>query len=187
MTRLHPGRLPIEDPWDKYFYGIAASIMSNSKCFSRKVGAILVWERSIVATGYNGPPRGVPHCDERCHSGGDRFLLKAFSRKADEEGSSFAHWKGACPRRALGYSSGEGLEYCVAAHAEVNCIANAAMLGHETKDTIMYLTWRVPCKDCLVVLINAGVTGCVCTSLEHYDKETQFLLDHGFFVARKYK
>ena len=174
----------IADPWDKYFWGIAHSISLNSKCFSRKVGAVLVRNRSIVATGYNGPPRGVPHCDERWVVD---LALKNHTERLSGLRPTASLPHGTCPRRLLGYMSGEGLEYCIAAHAEVNCIADAAMLGHRVSGTTMYLTCGVPCKDCLVVLINAGVVECVCTSLEHYDKETQFLLEYGNIRVREYK
>ena len=51
--------------WDQYFYDVCVVVSKNTKCFSRKIGAILVRDKSIVSTGYNGPPRGIPHCDER--------------------------------------------------------------------------------------------------------------------------
>jgi len=173
------------DPWDGYFHRIAHSISMNSKCFSRKVGAVLVRGKSIIATGYNGPPKGVPHCDAR--SSKDQFLNEALVSSVRDGGAGGKYTEGICPRRVLGYGSGEGLEYCIAAHAEVNCIADAAMLGHEVLDTTMYLTCGVPCKDCLIVLINAGIAECVCTSLERYDEETEFLLNYSSLTIREYR
>jgi len=174
----------ITDPWDKYFWGIAHSILLNSKCFSRKVGAILVREKSIVASGYNGPPKGVPHCDERWVM--DDALKNHVERLSGLRPAASLPFD-TCPRRLLGYLSGKGLEYCIAAHAEVNCIANAAMLGHEVLGTTMYMTCGIPYKDCLIVLINAGVDACVCTSLEEYDEETKFLLTYSNLGVREYK
>ena len=114
--------------WDLYFRNICDAVASKSPCHSRQIGAILVRDKSIVATGYNGPPRGVPHCDPEC------------------------------PRKALGYASGEGLHLCPATHAEVNCIVNAARLGVSTLGTSLFMNCILPCIECLKVLINSGVT-----------------------------
>ena len=51
--------------WDKFFLGICDKVAENSKCLSRKIGAVMVKDKSILSTGYNGPPRGVTHCGER--------------------------------------------------------------------------------------------------------------------------
>jgi dCMP deaminase len=126
--------------WDKYYLGICNAVASNSKCISRKIGAILVRDRVVICTGYNGPPRGVAHCE------GD-----------------------VCPRRVRGYASGEGLHLCPAAHAERNAIIQAARLGICTMGATLYLNTQVPCKDCLIELINAGITEVVCTEIKMYD------------------
>jgi dCMP deaminase len=143
--------------WDKYFHKITEVVASNSKCLSRKIGAILVRDNVVICTGYNGPPRGVPHCE------------------------------GVCPRRAKGYASGEGLHLCPAAHAERNCIAHAARLGITVKGATLYMNSQIPCKDCLSELINAGVAEVVCTSLEPYDEMSKFLLAHSDIRIRAFK
>jgi len=124
--------------WDEYFLRIAKEVAGRSHCLSRQIGAILVKNRSIISTGYNGPPRGFPHCE------------------------------GECPRQAAGFKSGGGLHMCPAVHAEVNAIANAARLGVSTKNTTMYLTCNVPCKDCLAVIINAGITEVVVPDMDDF-------------------
>lgn len=134
--------------WDKYFHTICEAVGSNSKCLSRQIGAILVRDKVVICTGYNGPPRGIPHC------------------------------KGKCPRRKKGYKSGEGLHLCPAAHAERNAIVQAARLGIQTKDAILYLNTNVPCKDCLIEIINAGITEIVCQDMQHYDLMSGFLLEN---------
>jgi len=139
--------------WDEYFLRIAKEVAGRSHCLSRQIGAILVKNRSIISTGYNGPPRGFPHCDEK--SVFDRLNLHT-----DDLGT--------CPRQVMDFTSGGGLQYCPAVHAEVNAIANAARLGVSTKNTTMYLTCNVPCKDCLAVIINAGITEVVVPDMDDF-------------------
>jgi dCMP deaminase len=146
--------------WDRYFYGIALTVASQSKCLSRQIGAVLVRDKIVICTGYNGPPRGMAHC-------GETFIQ--------------------CPRRMAGYSSGEGLHLCPATHAEQNCIAQAARLGIRVKGSTMYLTCEVPCKTCLGLIINSGISEIVCTSLTHYDSVTSNILKHSNIRLRKYE
>lgn len=159
--------------WDKYFLGICKAVGANSKCMSRKIGAILVNDKSIVATGYNGPPRGVPTCSERCTR--DETLQLALLREKNINGSVAKAMK-KCPRQILGYKSGEGLEWCVAGHAERNCLVNAARNGVRTKGTTMYMDCGVPCTPCLVEVINAGVEMIVVTKIAYYDVSVEYLL-----------
>ena len=133
--------------WDEYFHSICKAVSNNSKCLSRQIGAILVRDKVIICTGYNGPPRGIPHCN------GD-----------------------ICPRRAKGYVSGDGLHLCPAAHAECNAIVQAARLGIQTRGAILYLNTQIPCKDCLIKIINSGIEEVVCTEMKQYDFLTDFLL-----------
>ena len=129
--------------WDRYFYTICDAVSSNSKCHSRHIGAILVRDKSIVSTGYNGPPRDIAHCDSQC------------------------------PRRQAGHGSGEGLHLCPAIHAEVNCVVNAARQGVITLGTILYMNCIIPCNECLKVLINAGVVEVVIRSNKVYSAESE--------------
>lgn len=124
--------------WDLYFRQVCDAVAKKSPCLSRQIGAILVRDKSIVATGYNGPPRGVPHCDPEC------------------------------PRKAQGFKSGEGLHLCPATHAEVNCVVNAARLGVSTLGTTLYMNCLMPCVECLKVLINAGVREIVIDDITPY-------------------
>ncbi len=134
--------------WHNYFMEICTTVAKNSKCLSRQIGALIVIDKSIVSTGYNGPPRGVKHCNER-------YQLPPDNKE--------------CPRRREGYPSGEGLHLCPAAHAEVNCISNAARLGVSVKGGTLYLNTVCPCKNCAAQIINAGLTEVVVASLEYYD------------------
>lgn len=154
----------ITNRWDLYFYNIAREVSKQSRCLSRQIGCVLVKDRSIVTTGYNGPPRGVPDCSTR-------------STK-----------KGVCPRRAKGFNSGDGLHLCNAAHAEANTIVNAARLGVSTIGTTIFLNCGVPCKNCLGLIINAGIIEVVVTSITQYDFLSGWMLETGVheIIVRTY-
>jgi len=158
--------------WDDYFYRICLDVASNSKCLSRQIGSVLVKEHSIISTGYNGPPRGVPHCNVRHLV--DPHLLELLE-VVDSTISSKVLSE--CPRRVLGFASGQGLEYCVAAHAERNALINAARNGICTKGTTLYMTCSVPCVQCMTEIINAGVEEIVVVSLDYYDISSKYLLE----------
>ena len=171
------------DRWNEYYFGIAEVVSRNSRCHSRKIGAILVKDRSIISTGYNGPPRGVPHCGE------ERVKLDIFLRKwmfGTFEPRLQKDLNG-CPRKAMGFKSGEGLDYCIAAHAEQNCIANAARMGIRTLDSTLYMNDQIPCKNCMAILINAGVKEVVVTKLELYDGEGEYLAKYGGLKIRTFE
>ncbi len=114
--------------WDEYFMEVAHVVQKRSTCMRRHVGAVLVKEKRILATGYNGAPAGLPHCHET-----------------------------GCLRKQLNIPSGERHEICRGAHAEQNAIAQAALLGVSTRDSEIYITAH-PCSVCAKILINAGVT-----------------------------
>ena len=113
--------------WDRYFMQIAKVVALRSNCMKRKVAALVVKDRRIISTGYNGTPRGVKNCNE-----------------------------GGCPRcYALG-ASGRDLEHCFCSHAEENAITQAAYHGIELKQATVYCTYS-PCILCAKMIINAGV------------------------------
>jgi len=123
--------------FDDYFLRIAREVASNSKCYSRKIGAVLVKDKAIIASGYNGPPRGMHPC---------RYT-NAFGDL----------WVAGCPRKEQGFASGEGLHLCPAAHAERNALIQAARTGVSTKGTTLYCYCEQVCKDCASEIVNAGV------------------------------
>lgn len=167
--------------WDEYFYEITLKVAKKTHCMSRQIGAILVKDNVIVSTGYNGPPRGVPHCDKRIRW--DKLLQERFQQTYSRIPTKLNQ----CPRKALGYASGEALELCPAAHAEANCIVQAARNGISTKGTTMYMTCGIPCKNCLVLIINAGIREIVCTSLEKYDKLSEFIIQSAGLKIRTFE
>ena len=106
---------------------IAQLVATRSTCLRRKVGAVLVKDKRIMATGYNGAPTGVRHCEET-----------------------------GCLRERLNVMPGERHELCRGLHAEQNVIIQAAYYGITTKGTTLYST-HLPCIICSKMLINAGV------------------------------
>lgn len=118
--------------WDEYFMTIAADVARRSTCLRRQVGAILVVDRRLLATGYNGAPTGVPHCSE---SG--------------------------CLRQQMAVPSGERHELCRGLHAEQNAIIQAAKHGVRIDGATLYTTHH-PCSMCAKMAINAGVQRIVC-------------------------
>ena len=113
--------------WDEYFMQIAKLVASRSTCMRRQVGAVLVKDRNILATGYNGVPSGIRHCAEV-----------------------------GCLREQLQVPSGERHELCRGLHAEQNAIIQAAKHGVNIDDATLYCT-DSPCIICSKMLINAGV------------------------------
>ena len=155
------------------FLDICNSVALNSKCLSRKIGAILVKDGAIIGTGYNGPPRGFPHCGER-HILDDSYYEEW--RKRGVYPRAFLGHK--CPRQMLGFKSGEGLEWCVAGHAERNCLINSARMGISTRGAIMYMNCGIPCTPCLVEIINAGIYKIVIDGEGTYDLSGSYVVDN---------
>ncbi|WP_321370912.1 cytidine/deoxycytidylate deaminase family protein [uncultured Desulfuromusa sp.] len=114
--------------WDEYFMQITQLVATRSTCMRRKVGALLVKDKNILATGYNGVPSGITHCDVT-----------------------------GCLRDQLNVPSGERHELCRGLHAEQNAIIQAAKHGANISGSILYCT-DSPCIICSKMLINAGVT-----------------------------
>lgn len=183
--------------WDEYFYNTSKVIASNSKCLSRKIGAIIVLGHTIISTGYNGPPKKVRRCDERWLVDEDMRIKAGLQTKGtnpDENELKKLYINklyGKCPRyiSEMGFKSGQGLEWCVAGHAERNAIVNAARHGlHALKGTSIYMTCGVPCTPCLVEIINAGIKEIVVTAIKgaFYDQSSKYLLKESKIKIRTY-
>jgi dCMP deaminase len=197
----------MENPksWDEWFYNMCKVIASNSKCLSRKIGAVIAIGHTVISTGYNGPPRGVRTCDQRWlidkelrayasensikHSGNDG--LSSFDHITPDSDLFKNHLKGKCPRYVpeMGFKSGQGLEWCVAGHAERNAIVNSARHGlHALKGTQIYMTCGVPCTPCLIEIINAGINEIIVTKIDgaFYDQSSKYLLQESGIKIRTY-
>ena len=170
----------MNEKWDNYYLDVCNAVAKNSSCLSRKIGAILVKDKSIISTGYNGAPRGHYHC-------GKERLLKD-ERLVEELSISDDHPRldvfNTCPRRLLGYGSGEGLQWCPAEHAERNCIADAARRGVKTKGSTLYMNTGMPCQNCMTLLINAGIVEFVLSGAHFYDELSKDLYKTSGIKAR---
>lgn len=113
--------------WDEYFMNIAETTATRATCLRHRVGAILVSDRRILSTGYNGAPRGIAHCLDI-----------------------------GCLRDKLKIPSGKNHELCRAVHAEQNVVIQAARHGVSTVGSDLYTT-LFPCAVCVKILVNAGV------------------------------
>ena len=120
--------------WDEYFLEIARQVASRSTCLRRQVGSVVVKDKQILCTGYNGAPRGLEHCEVT-----------------------------GCLREQLGIPSGERLDICRGLHAEQNAIIQAALHGVSTEGATIYVTHQ-PCFTCAKMIINAGIVRVVCTT-----------------------
>ena len=113
--------------WESYFMTLAAVAATRSTCLRRQVGAVIVRDGQVIGTGYNGSPKGTPHCSET-----------------------------GCLRSQLKIPSGERQEMCRGSHAEMNAIAQAASVGVSTAGAVLYCT-HSPCAFCSKAIINAGI------------------------------
>ena len=161
--------------WDSYMLSMARATAENSKCLSRKIGAVITRDNRIVSTGYNGPPVGMLPCTHLNHAVKEEALAKLGRPLRDLELTK-PEGGPQCPRRALGYGSGEGLHICPATHAEVNAIISAARMGVSVDGGTMWLTCEVPCQRCLGQIINAGISEVVVTSWRNYDALSRCIL-----------
>ena len=116
------------DKWKKRFMELTEHIATWSSCLRRHVGAVIVKDKRIMTTGYNGAPAGVKTCIER----------------------------GSCLRNEMNIPSGTHAEVCYAAHAEQNAIIQAAKEGISLKGCVLYCTHQ-PCVVCAKMIINSGI------------------------------
>ncbi|MDO5331679.1 MAG: cytidine/deoxycytidylate deaminase family protein [Bacillota bacterium] len=121
--------------WDEYFMEMCDLARSRSTCIRRGVGAVIVKDNRVIASGYNGAPKGVKHCSET-----------------------------GCLRQQLNVPSGQRHELCRAVHAEQNAIIQAANLGLAIEGATIYCTTQ-PCAICAKMIINAGIVRVVCAEV----------------------
>lgn len=113
--------------WDEYFMDIVRVASKRSTCIRRQVGALIARDNRLISTGYNGVPKGLPHCD-----------------------------KVGCRRLEMKVPSGERQELCRGLHAEQNAIIQAAIYGVSVADATLYCTAK-PCSICTKMIINAEI------------------------------
>ncbi len=140
--------------WDEYFMEMAKLASKRSTCLRRKTGAVLVKDNRVIATGYNGAPKGLPHCSEV-----------------------------GCVREELKVPSGQRHELCRGLHAEQNAIIQAAVFGVSTKGATLYCT-TFPCSICAKMIINAEIKEVVYDDEYEDELSRKMLLEAGVKVRK---
>ena len=135
--------------------GIARVVASRGNCCRRQVAAIIVRDRRIISTGYNGTPRGVRNCFE-----------------------------GGCPRCASDAPSGSDLGECICSHAEENAVVQAAYHGIEVNGAMLYSTLS-PCLLCAKMIVNAGIVEVVYEEEYHFTEQARSLLQQAGVKFRR--
>jgi len=143
--------------WDTYFMDIAHVVSSRGNCRRRKVAAVIVKDRRVISTGYNGTPRGVTNC-----------------------------FDGGCPRCASDAPSGADLGACICSHAEENAITQAAYHGIAVRGAVLYCTLS-PCLLCSKMIINAGVAEVVYEDEYEFNRQTRELLAAAGVACRRFE
>jgi len=156
--KLSPDGSPLQNKkrpsWDNYFLDIVELVSKRSTCCRRAVGAGLVSDSRILATGYNGAPSKLQHCLDI-----------------------------GCLREQLKVPSGERHELCRGLHAEQNAIIQAALHGVSTKGSTLYCT-NHPCVICAKMIINAGILRIVIRDGYHDKLAAQMLKEAGISVKQ---
>jgi dCMP deaminase len=140
--------------WNEYFMEIAGIVARRSTCLRRNVGSLIVKEKRILSTGYNGAPSGLPHCADL-----------------------------GCLREAKGIASGERHELCRGLHAEQNAIIQAAYHGVSIQGSLLYST-HLPCSICVKMVINAGIDQVYYLEGYPDDLATQLIAESGIIVQQ---
>ncbi len=138
--------------WDEYFLQMADLAAQRATCLRRKVGAVLVKDKRILATGYNGAPSGLRHCAET-----------------------------GCLREKLNVPSGQRHELCRGLHGEQNALIQASLHGVSVKESTLYVTTQ-PCIICAKMLINAGIREIVISDGYPDEMAMEFLKEAGVKV-----
>ena len=139
---------------DEYFMNMAKLVATRSTCVRREVGAVIVKDKRVLSTGYNGAPKGSKHCDEL-----------------------------GCIRVELNVPSGTRHELCRGVHAEQNAVIQAAYFGVSVKDSTIYTT-TYPCSMCAKLLINAGIKEIVYNEGYPDDLSKDLLLESDIIVRK---
>ena len=142
--------------WHEYFLQLARQAATRSTCLRRQVGAVLVRDKRLLATGYNGSPRDTAHCLDV-----------------------------GCLREQMGIPSGERQELCRAIHAEQNAIIQAAVHGVAIEGATLYATLQ-PCILCAKMIINSGIHEVVFETEYQFSDQTRDLLQEAGVIIRKF-
>jgi dCMP deaminase len=125
---------------DRYYMGIAEAVEAAADCLGTHVGAVIVLEKRVVSTGYNGTPAGFPNCS-------DRGCVRCYDRWLEKQGRS-------AEMSDPSHTAGRALDRCVCVHAEQNAFITAARFGIAVEGATVYTTWS-PCFSCLKEAVQA--------------------------------
>lgn len=140
--------------WDEYFMKLTQVVSERATCVKRKVGALIIKDYRVLSTGYNGAPKGLPHCGEV-----------------------------GCLRKEMNVPSGQRHELCRGLHAEQNAIIQAAWHGVKIEGGTMYCTYQ-PCVICVKMMINAGIAKLVFSGGYPDELAAKMLKESGLEVKR---
>ena len=135
--------------WDEYFMQVAELVSTRSTCLRRHVGAVIVKDKCILSTGYNGASKGAKHCDEV-----------------------------GCIREKLNIPSGQQLDLCRAVHAEQNALIQAAKHGISTDGASIYIT-VTPCYQCAKMIANSGIKEVIVNGVYPDDRTQELFKEVG--------
>lgn len=163
----------------------------QNPCYSRKIGSVIVSPAGrVLGTGYNGPPKKVPHCDDP-----EYLMFVVWPQLTDEEkepwkaaiqsnsrlakteyhvGEFVGNCQGQCPRRLIGAKSGERLTLCSCRHSECNAIINSSQ---DLTGAYLFLWATSPCDACAGEIINAGIKRVYCLTGQDYSFSTGWLFE----------
>ena len=175
----------LSDKFVKKYLRMARFVAEDQNpCYSRHVGAVIVDPviNKVVGTGYNGPPKNVPHCDSEEHlrevvwpqlNQHEVSLIEMKPMSDEEFVDKYKDCK-VCPRKLIKAGPGERLELCSCAHAEANAIVNASQ---NLCGCYMFCWCPLPCVECSKLIINSGITRIYCYKEEKdYSVGSRFIL-----------
>ena len=142
--------------WDTYFMDIAQTVARRGNCSRRQVAALIVKDRRIISTGYNGTPRGTTNCCE-----------------------------GGCARCSSDAPTGTDLGECICSHAEENAIVQAAYHGIAVREGRLYCTLS-PCLMCAKMIVNAGIIEVIYEDEYSFTTQTRALFTEAGVACRRY-
>ncbi|GAA5916952.1 deoxycytidine monophosphate deaminase [Sporobolomyces salmoneus] len=174
--------------WDTYFMALASLASLRSNCMKRRVGAVLVRDKRVLSTGYNGTPRGVTNCNEggccRCNSNEDGWGEGGEPDKEQEE--LIIEEVNSAEGKKLN-RVGQGLDVCVCLHAEENALLEAGrerVSGGRAEAAVLYCN-TCPCLTCTVKIVQCGVKEVVYSLSYSMDDASRQVMESAGVILRQ--
>ncbi len=178
---------------DEYFMAMAYLVSERSTCLRRKVGAVMVKNKQVLSTGYNGAPKDLPHCEDLggCMRRGDihppylDIFFEQYEEDEDIDKEKMLEETDFFPKKGEGVKSGRRHELCRAAHAEQNAVIQAAVSGVSIKGSRLYCT-TYPCVVCAKMLINSEIKEIVYDG-DYTDSLSENMLNQSKIEVRRFE